>query len=101
MEESFLLWPQTEAIKAHAMRHMAGEPGADEAAQQLLCLMFRRWFDGRPAYVNQLGADAETLQPQALTRLMYHVVLALTEGVRARLWPGMDRAGNRPGEEKP
>lgn len=94
MEESFLLWPQTEAIKAHAMRHIAGEPGAGEAAQQLLCLMFRRWFDGRPAYVNQLGPQAETLQPQALTRLMYHVVLALTEGVRARLWPGMDRTGN-------
>lgn len=92
IEDTFLLWPQTEAIKVHAQRHLQGRPGAGDDARRLLCLMFRRWFDGRNAWVNQLGPGGEPVWPEALTRLMYHIVLALTEGARARLWPGLDRA---------
>ena len=86
VEDSFLLWPQTEAIKVLAVRHANGDPDAGARACALLCLMFERWFLDRPSYVNQLAADGRTLWPQSLTRLMYHVVLALTEGSKAGLW---------------
>ncbi len=91
MEPAHLLWPQTEAIKSFAMRHASGEAGAGARAKALLCLMFDHWFAGRPAFVNRLDAQGRTLWPQALTRLQYHLVLALTEGARAGLWPGIPR----------
>lgn len=88
MERRFLLWPQTEALKAHAARHLAGIPGADTDARDLLDLIFARWFDGHPVFVNQLDATGAAIWPEALSRLLYHIVLALTEGARAGLWPG-------------
>lgn len=91
MEDSFLLWPQTEAIKALAIRHIDGDPASGARAEALLCLMFEGWFAGRPAFVNQLDSSGQTLWPEALTRLVYHVALALTEGARAGLWPGIIR----------
>lgn len=90
-EATHLLWPQTEAIKMFAQRHAAGEAGAGDRAKQLLCLMFRHWFAGRPVFVNRLDATGRTLWAEALTRLQYHLVLALTEGARAGLWPGIPR----------
>lgn len=91
MEPSFLLWPQTEAIKALALRHMAGEAAAGIRARALLCLMFERWFAGHEAFVNQLDATGESLWSEAPSRLLYHLALALTEGARAGLWPGLPR----------
>lgn len=91
MEETHLLWPQTEAIKAFAMRHTAGEAAAGDRARALLCQMFDRWFAERPVFVNRLDSQGRTLWPEALTRLQYHLVLALTEGARAGLWPGIPR----------
>ncbi|TDH36248.1 hypothetical protein E2A64_13270 [Pseudohoeflea suaedae] len=91
MEETFLLWPQTEAIKMQAVRHTVGEAGAGEVARSLLTTMFDRWFSGRPTYVNRLDAAGETIWSEALSRLLYHIVLALTEGARAGLWPGPTR----------
>lgn len=88
MERRFLLWPQTEALKAHAARHLAGIPGADTDARDLLDLIFARWFDRHPVFVNQLDATGAAIWPEALSRLLYHIVLALTEGARAGLWPG-------------
>lgn len=90
-EPTHLLWPQTEAIKSYALRHAAGEAGAGARAKALLCLIFDHWFAGRPAFVNRLDAQGQTLWPEALTRLQYHLVLALTEGARAGLWPGIPR----------
>lgn len=87
MENSFLLWPQTEAIKTLAIRHIAGEADAGTRAQALMCLMFEGWFAGRPMFVNRLDADGNSLWSEALTRLMYHTILAMTEGTRAGLWP--------------
>ncbi|WP_146586467.1 AGE family epimerase/isomerase [Puniceibacterium confluentis] len=93
LENTFLLWPQTEAIKMLALRHTAGDPQAGDRARALLCLMFERWFQDRPVFVNRLDADGNSLWSEALTRLMYHLVLALTEGARAGLWPDVPRAG--------
>lgn len=91
MEASFLLWPQTEAIKMHATRHLAGEAEAADAGRHLMTLMFERYFRDRPIFVNQLDGEGGTLWPEALSRLLYHIVLALTEGARAGFWPGPTR----------
>jgi mannose-6-phosphate isomerase len=93
IENSFLLWPQTEVLKTLALRHIAGEADAGARAQALLCLMFEGWFAGRPVFVNRLDADGKTLWPEALTRLMYHIIIAMTEGARAGLWPAPRRQG--------
>ncbi|MFB9222563.1 AGE family epimerase/isomerase [Paracoccus cavernae] len=87
LENNLLLWPQTEAIKAFAIRHSAGEAAMGARAQALFILMCERWFEGG-LWRNQLAPDASVLWPETLTRLVYHLVLALTEGVRAGLWPG-------------
>ncbi|SFR43722.1 mannose-6-phosphate isomerase [Yoonia tamlensis] len=87
VEHSFLLWPQTEAIKLLALHHLAGDPKAADKARALLCLVFERYFADRPCYVNQLDTHADVIWDQALTRLMYHFVLAMTEGAKAGLWP--------------
>ncbi len=85
-EERFLLWPQTEAIKAFAVRKNNAEHA--NAARDLTRLMFTAYFAGRAAFINQLDACGSVLWADALSRLHYHVVLALTEGARAGLWPG-------------
>ena len=83
-EDRFLLWPQTEAIKTYAVR--AGDADHGQRAQALALLIFRRYFSGRAAYANQLDAEGQPLWSDALSRLHYHLVLALTEGARAGLW---------------
>lgn len=90
-DSSLLLWPQTEAIKALAQRSMTGDAAAGDRARALLCLMFQHWFAGRPAFVNRLNDQGHSLWSEALTRLFYHLALALTEGARAGLWPGIPR----------
>lgn len=83
-EDKFLLWPQTEAIKTHAVRARDDEHA--QKAKALTLMMFQRFFAGRAAFANQLDASGQVLWPDALSRLLYHVVLALTEGARAGLW---------------
>lgn len=89
-EDNFLLWPQTEAIKTYAIR----KDHADHAisAQQLMLLVFRKYFANQPAFVNQLDNTGKPIWPEALSRLLYHIVLAITEGARAGLWklPGQN-----------
>lgn len=83
-EDKFLLWPQTEAIKTYAMRK-------DQAkAEQLTLLVFKKYFAGYPAFVNQLDESGNPIWNDALSRLLYHLVLALTEGARAGLWDNPD-----------
>lgn len=86
LEDRFLLWPQTEAIKILSARHKTNEPHAGARARRLLCVMFEGWFENRRSFCNQLDADANTLWDEALTRLMYHLVLAMSEGAKAGLW---------------
>lgn len=84
-EDTFLLWPQTEALKTYAVR--AADHGQADSAKSLAQLIFRRYFAGRKAFVNQLDSTGKPVWPEALSRLQYHLVLALTEGSRAGLWP--------------
>ncbi|MEJ6640627.1 MAG: AGE family epimerase/isomerase [Octadecabacter sp.] len=80
-EDRLLLWPQTEAIKVYAVRANHGEK-----ARALALVMFRRYFAGHAVFVNQLDPSGGVLWSDALSRVQYHTVLALTEGARAGLW---------------
>ena len=82
-ENTFLLWPQTEAIKALAIRK---DNTSSQRAQNLTLLMFQAYFMERSAFINQVDSLGNVIWPEALSRLLYHVVLALTEGARAGLW---------------
>jgi mannose/cellobiose epimerase-like protein (N-acyl-D-glucosamine 2-epimerase family) len=83
-ENQFLLWPQTEAIKTFAIR--AEDVGHAEKAQALALLMFQQYFENRAVFANQLDINGNPVWTEALSRLLYHIVLALTEGARAGLW---------------
>ncbi|OSP55593.1 AGE family epimerase/isomerase [Pseudoruegeria sp. SK021] len=83
-EDRFLLWPQTEAIKAHAVR--AGQGDYADKAQALALVMFQQYFAGRAGFINQVDASGQAVWPEGLSRLHYHIVLGLTEGARAGLW---------------
>jgi len=82
-EATHLLWPLTEAGKYYAAT------GALARAHAIENLIFKRYFTGGPnfAWSNQLDGNGRVLWPTALSRLIYHVALFVTEGARAGLWP--------------
>ncbi|WP_299364508.1 AGE family epimerase/isomerase [uncultured Paracoccus sp.] len=81
---SMLLWPQTEGIKAHLARaESAGERDGVARARHLSAMLFRNYISpDRPIWRNQIDLDSRTLQPDAPTRLLYHVAMAVIEGQR-------------------
>jgi mannose-6-phosphate isomerase len=83
-EDRFLLWPQTEALKTYAVRSV--NPEHASKARDMATLIFRHYFAGRAVFVNQLDNAGNVVWSNALSRLHYHLVLALTEGARAGLW---------------
>ena len=85
-DETFLLWPQTEAIKSHAVRSDRGQYA--KQARALALLTFSKYFAGRNAFTNQVDEQGQTIWDESLSRLLYHVVLGFTEGARAGLWAG-------------
>ena len=86
-EMSFLLWPQTEAIKAYAMQSKAADDAPALRAKMLCDVIFRNYFEGRAGYINQVDPDGMPIWDEALSRLLYHLVLGFTEGARFGLWP--------------
>ena len=84
LEDKFLLWPQTEAIKTYAIRSKQADH--TKKARHLMLLVFQKYFADHRAFVNQLDNDGQPVWSEALSRLLYHLVLALTEGARAGLW---------------
>lgn len=88
LSDSMLLWPQTEAGKAYVARfEQNGDPADAERARALMRLVFTRYFAGSAAWRNQVDNLGHTLQPLALSRLLYHVSVFVTEGERVGLWP--------------
>lgn len=80
---SMLLWPQTEALKAHLARFEAGDADAAGRARRGMAAMFGHHIRADlPIWRNQIGTDGSTLQPEAPTRLLYHLALAITEAHR-------------------
>lgn len=88
-EETHLLWPPTEAGKLYAALAAAGESGAADAARRMERLVFGAFFGSAPEihWHNQLDGAGAPVWPRALSRLVYHVALFVTEGARAGLWP--------------
>ncbi|MEH6654655.1 AGE family epimerase/isomerase [Loktanella salsilacus] len=81
-EASHLLWPLTEAGKYDAAT------GAADRARDIEAIIFERYFaaGSDPVWCNQLDSECSILWPTALSRLIYHVVLFVTEGQNAGLW---------------
>jgi mannose-6-phosphate isomerase len=82
-EDTHLLWPLTEAGKYYAATGNAAR------ARDMGTLIFGRYFAPGPApvWVNRLDGAGGVLWDAALSRLVYHVAIFVTEGARAGLWP--------------
>jgi mannose/cellobiose epimerase-like protein (N-acyl-D-glucosamine 2-epimerase family) len=85
---TMLLWPQTEAVKAHLARFEGtGDAACLEAAKALTRLIFEVFVSRqRPIWRNQVDRLGRTLQPDAPTRLLYHVIMFILEGERLAVW---------------
>ncbi|MBU2957620.1 AGE family epimerase/isomerase [Paracoccus sp. 1_MG-2023] len=81
-EATHLLWPLTEAGKLYALL------GDREAALRMGQLIFGAYFapGQEPRWINQLDGEGRTTWDAALTRLLYHVAIFVTEGHRAGFW---------------
>ncbi len=79
------VWLLYREVKTFAIRKEQAEHA--QTARSLTLLVFEKYFANRAAFANQLDDNGEPLWPDALSRLLYHLVLALTEGARAGLWP--------------
>jgi mannose/cellobiose epimerase-like protein (N-acyl-D-glucosamine 2-epimerase family) len=92
LESTMLLWPQTEGVKAHLARFEAtGNVAHLDDARRLAELIFEVYVSReRPVWRNQIDTRGKTLQADALTRLLYHVVVFVTEGIRLGVWPDRD-----------
>ncbi|WP_454288709.1 AGE family epimerase/isomerase [Rhizobium arsenicireducens] len=87
MTDTMLLWPQTEAGKAYVAQFERSGRTADAVrAHDFLRVVFQHYFAGRRAWRNRVDAQGQTLQPYALSRLLYHVAMFVTEGERVGLW---------------
>ncbi|WP_050526649.1 AGE family epimerase/isomerase [Pseudorhodobacter aquimaris] len=88
-EPSHLLWPLTEAGKVYAAQFVqTGDPDAKAAANACAEVIFTRYISATEAadWVNQLDENGKTLWDAALSRLLYHLAVFVTEGARAGLW---------------
>jgi mannose/cellobiose epimerase-like protein (N-acyl-D-glucosamine 2-epimerase family) len=78
------LWPQTETLKAHlAMYEWTGDPAARKAAEGCRAAIFSRYIgeDGALFY-NLLDEKGNPDSAPALSRLLYHLFVALAEAER-------------------
>lgn len=99
-EEGHLLWPLTEAGKLYAARALAEHDRvAADRAREIAETVFGRYFaHGAAAWVNRLDRRGQVLWGAALSRLLYHVTIFVTEGGRAGLWR-LDGLDGRPIED--
>jgi mannose/cellobiose epimerase-like protein (N-acyl-D-glucosamine 2-epimerase family) len=79
------LWPQTEALKAHlAWAEWSGETAGRDRARQVLDAIRGRYFPrGSVIWNNELDRAGVPLEAPALSRLLYHLFVALVEAERA------------------
>jgi mannose/cellobiose epimerase-like protein (N-acyl-D-glucosamine 2-epimerase family) len=81
--ETRLLWPQTEALKAFAVRAEAGDLDARHRFDRHLALIFRHYLSPSTGlWHNQLDARGESVTAELPVRVLYHIVLALAEAAR-------------------
>lgn len=78
------LWPQCEAIKAHAAMHEAGRSGGRARAQALLRRLMTRYL-GRPVeagWTEHLDAGGRPLRDDIPASSLYHIAFAIAEAER-------------------
>jgi mannose-6-phosphate isomerase len=88
IKTSMLLWPQTEAAKAHLARYEeTGDPEFRSRAHAVARLIFQVYVSAeRPIWRNQVDENGRTLQPDSPTRLLYHLAVFILEGERLGAW---------------
>jgi len=79
---SHLLWPQTEAVKAALAMHEFTGVSLGEAEAFLQSLRRTHLRALGPLWINRLTAQGEPLTEIVPTRLLYHLVMCLTEYLR-------------------
>jgi mannose/cellobiose epimerase-like protein (N-acyl-D-glucosamine 2-epimerase family) len=84
LTDSKLLWPQTEALKAFVARaELLGDRESKKLAENQLITMFEHYFLADVGnWSNQLTRDGQVLDGTAPTRVLYHVVMGLSEAMR-------------------
>ena len=82
--DSKLLWPQTEAVKAFCARaELLGDADGRALAERHLAMMFERYLSAETgSWRNRLGRDGTVLDPTAPTRILYHVMMCVSEAMR-------------------
>lgn len=75
------LWPQTEAIKAHHARRLAGDAAAEARYQAALDALWRHHLDGEPegGWREYLGPDGTLLRGDKPGSSLYHLAMAVGE----------------------
>ena len=88
VSETHLLWPQTEAVKAYLSEYRrTGDVARLDQARKIAGLMFDHYIDTDAAFwINQRDARAQVIWSEALSRLLYHIAVAFTEGERLNAW---------------
>jgi mannose-6-phosphate isomerase len=75
---SHRVWPHTEAIKAAATRHAAGDPAAHGLADDMATALMTHFLD-RPfagGWIDHIAADGAPLVDYVPASTLYHLVLA-------------------------
>jgi mannose-6-phosphate isomerase len=80
------VWPQTEAIKAHAVAFEAGDTAAGARAARLIERLFDVFLDRpvRGGWIDHVDADGRPIVSFMPASTLYHVMLAAMEA--DRLW---------------
>ena len=96
LTDSKLLWPQTEAIKAHLARwEFHGDQEAARRARAHTEMVFRRYLiDATARWRNRLARDGRDIAAELPVRVFYHVFLCFAELMR--LWTGPVAEGDPP-----
>ena len=73
-----------EAVKAFAARaELLGDPDGRALAERHLAMMFERYLSAETgSWCNRLGRDGTVLDPTAPTRILYHVMMCVSEAMR-------------------
>lgn len=82
---SKLMWPQTEALKAFVARaEFLGDSGAQACIRPFVELLFKHYVDEKTGFFcNQIERDGTRRVVKMPVRVLYHLLLALAEVVRA------------------
>lgn len=86
-QRSQRFWPQTEAIKAHAVRFEAtGDLALSERLDRQADALYRAHVDGMPdgAWREHLGPDGTLIVRELPASSLYHITLAVAELARVR-----------------